>query len=138
MHPVENFKQTFNRLNSGTLHLVGELYAPGIHFEDPLHTIDGIEALERYFANLYDGVVYCQFDFSPGIIAGNEASIPWVMELEHARLRPGQRARIPGISHLRFDDRQVTYHRDYFDVGQLLYERIPVLGALVRSIKKRL
>lgn len=138
MQPVEKFKTIFNKLNSDTLHLVEELYSPDVRFEDPLHEINGTEALHQYFENLYDGVVYCQFDFGDPIISGNEAAIPWVMHLEHARLRPGQRASVPGISHLRFNESHVTYHRDYFDVGKLLYERIPVLGTIVRTIKKRL
>jgi len=32
----------------------------------------------------------------------------------------------------------VTYHRDYFDLGALIYERVPVLGGLIRGIKGRM
>jgi hypothetical protein len=33
---------------------------------------------------------------------------------------------------------KICYHRDYYDLGALLYERIPILGSLIRSIKARL
>ncbi len=33
---------------------------------------------------------------------------------------------------------KICHHRDYYDLGALLYERIPVLGKLIRSIKARL
>jgi hypothetical protein len=31
----------------------------------------------------------------------------------------------------------ITEHRDYWDAAEELYEKIPVLGALMRWLKKR-
>jgi hypothetical protein len=31
-----------------------------------------------------------------------------------------------------------VYHRDYWDVAEELYEKVPVLGGLLRTIKRRL
>ena len=135
--PVSVFKENFNKLNSETLHLVDEIYAPEIHFLDPIHEVKGIENLRKYFANLYDGVVYCQFDFSEEVVQGNSAAIPWVMHLEHGNFRKGHRVAVPGISHIRFEEK-VTFHHDYFDMGKLIYERVPLLGGVVRTIKARL
>lgn len=134
---VDTFKNGFNQLSAESLHLVEDIYAPDIHFIDPIHEIKGIEPLKKYFANLYDGVVYCQFDFAPEIRGEAEATIPWVMNLEHGTFQKGKRVAVPGISHIRFEDK-VIYHRDYFDLGKLIYERVPVLGAVIRKIKARL
>ena len=32
---------------------------------------------------------------------------------------------------------QVTLHRDYWDAAEELYEKLPVVGALMRWLKKR-
>jgi hypothetical protein len=32
----------------------------------------------------------------------------------------------------------VCLHRDYFDLGAMLYEQLPLLGAVVRTLKGRL
>jgi steroid Delta-isomerase len=32
----------------------------------------------------------------------------------------------------------VTYHRDYWDAAEELYETLPLLGQLLRFIKKKL
>jgi hypothetical protein len=45
---------------------------------------------------------------------------------------------IHGSSHLRFNAvHQVIYHRDYWDAAEELYEKIPVLGSLMRLIKRK-
>jgi steroid delta-isomerase len=35
-------------------------------------------------------------------------------------------------------DGRVVYHRDYWDAAGELYERIPLLGALMRGVRRRL
>jgi hypothetical protein len=43
------------------------------------------------------------------------------------------------MSYLQFDKAgKVRYHRDYFDLGAMLYEHLPLLGSLVKTIKRRL
>ncbi len=135
---VEAFKRIFNELDSDHLHLVEELYAGDIEFRDPIHTVDGVKNLRAYFANLYDGVKSCQFTFESELVGEGEAMLSWTMHLEHGRFRRGETVHVPGMSHIRFGDGKVTYHRDYFDMGRLIYERVPLLGAVVRKIKSRL
>ena len=31
----------------------------------------------------------------------------------------------------------ITHQRDYFDLGQLLYEQMPILGFIVRAVRKK-
>ena len=45
---------------------------------------------------------------------------------------------IRGGSHLVFsEDGLVTLHRDYWDAAEELYEKLPVVGSLMRWLKKR-
>ncbi|MEL7287824.1 MAG: nuclear transport factor 2 family protein, partial [Pseudomonadota bacterium] len=62
----------------------------------------------------------------------------WTMDLQHPKLQKGAPISVNGVSHLKFRDGQVIYHRDYFDLGEMLYENLPLLGSVVRTIKQRL
>jgi hypothetical protein len=45
---------------------------------------------------------------------------------------------IRGASHVRFaSDGRVAYHRDYWDAAEELYEKLPVVGSLMRWLKTR-
>ena len=57
--------------------------------------------------------------------------------LSHPQLASGAEIEVTGISHIRYDD-LIFYHRDYYDLGEMLYEHIPAYGWITRKLKARL
>jgi len=46
---------------------------------------------------------------------------------------------VPGVTHLRFGaDGTITHHRDLFDAAGGVYETLPVVGTMLRAIKRRM
>lgn len=133
---LARFRQGFRELRHDSLHRLDELYAEDVVFEDPLHRISGRTALREYFARMYAGVEEIDFDFGDCLVGPGQAMLTWTMHLRHRRLRPGEALALPGATHLRFAA-QAYYHRDYFDAGALLYERLPLLGGVVRAVRRR-
>jgi len=128
----------YQRLDSAHLHLLAEVYAESVLFEDPAHRIQGRPALTAYFAHLYQAVTQIDFDIHTAESAGEHGWLSWTMTLRHPRLAAGAPVAVSGATRLTFDGAgQVSHHRDYFDLGALLYERLPLLGPLVRAIKGR-
>jgi limonene-1,2-epoxide hydrolase len=113
------------------------VYHPDIEFQDPLHHVSGIVALTHYFENLYTQVTSCYFHIEHTFEVKDEASVYWTMQFAHKQLNGQKPIEVQGHSHIKMLDNQVVYHRDYLDVGSMLYEHIPVLGCAVKSIKKR-
>ncbi|MEJ2513982.1 MAG: nuclear transport factor 2 family protein [Gammaproteobacteria bacterium] len=134
---VRRFQQLFRELGSDNLERLAGVYADEIVFEDPLHRVEGLASLTDYFARMYDGVEAIDFDFHDVLENEGQAMLTWTMRMTHKRLRPGEELALPGASHIRYRSDRVTWHRDYFDVGAMIYERLPVLGALVRAVRAR-
>jgi hypothetical protein len=136
---LDYFKYTFNRLNAQHLDLLDEIYTSDVWFRDPVHELQGLPALHDYYGRLYQGVVSCRFEFEAEVVDGQQGMLAWRMYFQHARFRAGETLELRGVSHLKFhDDGKVYYHRDYFDMGEFIYERVPVLGGIIRGIKNRL
>lgn len=135
---VERFKDAFNRLNGQNLDLLESLYTRDVEFRDPVHELHGRDALRDYYARLYEGVESCRFEFSDQVIDGDRVVLVWTMQVRHARFQKGRTITLEGASHLLFAGDKVRRHHDYFDMGQFIYERVPVLGGLIRLIKSRL
>ena len=135
---LERFLNTYQRLNRDNLDLLGGIYSDDIRFSDPAHSLNGLSALRDYFAELYANVEQIAFDFSSPWISNDQVFVQWVMRLRHPRLNRGGEVQVPGISCLHFaENGLVDEHRDYFDLGLLLYEQLPLLGPLVRAVKRR-
>ncbi len=139
LRPLDHFKNTFNQLDKNHLDLLEQIYAPDVQFRDPVQSLTGLPALRDYYGRLYEGVIACYFTFDAEVIEGQQGVLVWTMFFEHSRFRAGEKLELRGVSHLQFlDDGRVHHHRDYFDMGEFIYERVPVLGSVIRAIKNRL
>lgn len=135
---ADRVRAIFNAMGRDTLHLVDELYAPGVVFIDPFHRVEGSNALREYYRNMYANVLSIRFDFEGETRGADELALYWRMTYSHRRIGGGAPVTVPGCSRLLFDaNGKVVLHRDYFDAGGMLYEHLPLLGRLVRFIKGR-
>ncbi|WP_162046634.1 nuclear transport factor 2 family protein [Vibrio taketomensis] len=135
---VTAVSSVYKQLNKANLHLLEGLYHPNVVFEDAAHRLEGWGELKHYFESLYSTVHSCTFDIQETQQQGDSGFITWVMALEHPKLQRGGTVYVNGVSHLKFSQGQVIYHRDYFDLGEMLYENLPILGSVIRTIKHRL
>lgn len=136
---LDTFLQTYQTLNKRNLHLLGKIYADDIVFTDPAHEVCGLSELQAYFANLYDNVTSIHFDFTDTMQQNRHANVCWIMHFNHPKLAGGKTIQVEGSTHLVFNKAgKVVRHRDYFDLGQMLYEHIPALGKAVQLFKRRL
>lgn len=136
---MDNFLKTYNRLDAGNLELLDDIYSEHVRFVDPAHEIVGLGRLRAYFAVLYANVNSIEFDFLREMRVGDEGYVQWRMTFSHRRLRGGRPVVVEGASYLQFDvTGKVSFHRDYFDLGAMLYEHLPVLGRVIGELKRRL
>jgi steroid delta-isomerase len=119
--------------NVGTL---AELYSSNAYFKDPFNEVTGHAAIMAIFEHMFRQVDEPRFVITHSILQDENAFIMWDFSF---RMKGGStRQSIHGSSHLRFGQNQkVEYHRDYWDVAEELYEKIPVLGSLMRFLKRR-
>ena len=134
---LRRFQQLFNNLCTGNMAELGSVYSNNVRFTDPFTTVHGIDELTGYFTDAYTNVISCDFEFADPVISGEDVCIPWVMHLQHRRIRKGKLVEVDGISQLVIRDGRVISHRDYFDVGQLLYENLPVVGGVIRWLRSQ-
>lgn len=135
---LSKFADIYTGLNKSNLHTLKNIYHSDIKFKDPLHEVAGIAQLISYFENLYTNLASCTFDITHQILSDKEAAIYWDMTYVHPKLNGGKAISVSGHSHLKALDGKVIYHRDYLDVGAMLYEHIPVLGHMVRYVKNNI
>ncbi len=89
------------------------------------------------FSGRAQGLNSCRFEFLD-IHAGPAASwMRWNMHYSHPRLKRGAVLKLEGASLLQHRDK-VYFQQDYYDMGAMLYEHLPLLGGAIGAIKRRM
>ena len=109
-------------------------------FEDPITRVEGIDALKEYYIHAYGNVKSIRFDFRNIIEAENTYTCEWDMYFQAKMLNFGKEVVVRGLSLLVFDEEssKIIRHRDYLDLGEMVYEQIPGVGSVVRLLKSQL
>ena len=136
---MEHFLEVYRKLDRNSIEMIDTIYTKDITFKDPAHEIIGLEKLRIYFTSLYQNVTHIDFEFKDPLRTTNDAYVQWQMRFAHPRLCKGETINVNGATFLRFSpDNKVHFHQDFFDLGAMLYEHIPILGQAIKSIKRRL
>lgn len=134
---VERVVAFYERLQPADLGRLGALYADGVYFKDPFNEVRGVPAIERIFRHMFEQVDAPRFVIHDAVIQGEQGFVTWDFRFRMRRFNRDEQV-IRGASHLRFDMAGlVVFHRDYWDAAEELYEKLPVLGGLMRFLRRR-
>jgi hypothetical protein len=116
---------------------VARYYAEDAYFRDPFNEVRSAPSIERIYAHMFDQVVRPRFRVTGRWPGEDGTMLTWDFMFEMRG--SGRTETVQGATHLRFGmDGRIVYHRDYWDAAGELYERIPLLGALMRGVRRRL
>ena len=120
----------YEALQPASLDRLVALYAEHCRFKDPFNNVQGRAAVRHVFAHMFETVAAPRFVVNDALAEGDQCFLRWDFHAGDFVIR--------GASHLRFDAAGlVSEHRDYWDAAEELYEKLPVLGALMRWLKRR-
>ena len=133
-----DYWHTFDRRS---LARIAERYAEDARFRDPFNDVRGHGELHRIFAHMFDALDEPRFRIAETIYDAdsNRATLIWDFDFRIRKLAPHRPRRISGNSVIRFGaDGRVLEHIDYWDAASELYEHLPLIGTLLRWLKRRM
>ncbi|MEQ1532605.1 MAG: nuclear transport factor 2 family protein [Sideroxydans sp.] len=126
----------FEQVSPQSVKDIAELYDANAYFKDPFNEVRGQANIIHIFEHMFTQVDAPRFIIKQSILQDADAFIVWDFEFRMSGTK--QLQTIHGSSHVRFNTAgKVAYHRDYWDAAEELYEKIPVLGSLMRFIKRK-
>jgi ketosteroid isomerase-like protein len=117
---------------------VARYYAANARFTDPFNDVTGIAAIQQIFAHMFQALERPHFVVTEQVVQGQQCFMTWEFRFGFKNFKKGEPQVILGATHLVFSDSGlVTLHRDYWDAAEELYEKLPVVGGLMRWLKRR-
>jgi hypothetical protein len=128
----------FEALTPQSVPQLHALYDAQAHFKDPFNEVQGLPEIERIFRHMYVALDGPHFVITGQLVDGAQAFLTWEFRFRFKRFDTQTLQTVRGGSHILFNEQGlVTLHRDYWDAAEELYEKLPVVGGLMRWLKKR-
>ena len=128
----------FETLTPDSVAHLHTLYDAQARFKDPFNEVQGLPEIERIFRHMYVALDQPHFVITGQLVDGAQAFLTWEFRFRFKRFDTTTLQTVRGGSHVVFNEQgRVTLHRDYWDAAEELYEKLPLVGGVMRWLKKR-
>ncbi len=135
---VDLIVDAFQTLTPAGVEALDAIYATDARFKDPFNNVQGVAEIQRIFRHMYASLESPHFIVTGRIVQGAQCFLTWEFRFGFRRFKRGEAQCILGGSHLLLNDEgRITLHRDYWDAAEELYEKLPVVGSVMRWLKRR-
>lgn len=135
-HHLQIVIHFFDHIAVDSVHHLAKLYTDDAYFKDPFNEVSGIDNILPIFTHMFTQVDEPRFVVTGSVLQGEQAFLTWDFSFRMKRFSSDEQC-IRGATHIRFAaDGRVEFHRDYWDAAEELYEKLPVLGTLMRGLKR--
>ena len=135
---LDRIIETFQTLRPVDVEALDTLYAPDACFKDPFNDVRGLPEIQRIFRHMFVSLENPRFLITERLVQGSQCFLTWEFRFRFKRFKTGQEQCILGGSHLVLNAAgRITLHRDYWDAAEELYEKLPLIGSLMRWLKRQ-
>ena len=135
---VDRVAAFFETLSPQSVDAFGSVYAPDARFKDPFNEVQGLPAIGHIFRHMYEVLEDPRFVVTGRMAQGDQMFLEWDFHFRFRRFNRERSYTIRGATHLRLDARGlICVHRDYWDAAEELYEKLPLVGALMRWLRRQ-
>ena len=128
----------FESLTPQSVADIPRYYATNARFKDPFNDVIGLADIQRIFSHMFVALDQPRFVVLERVVQGPQCFLTWEFRFRFKRFSPDTEQVILGATHVVFNEAGlVTLHRDYWDAAEELYEKLPVVGGVMRWLKKR-
>ena len=114
-----------------------KLFDSQVFFEDPFQKVSGVDKVYDIFQHMFKTLYAPHFIVNEIVCNEQCAYLHWTFSYQ--RSAQHQTERFTGISRVQFlETGKVLSHVDYWDAGENIYEKVPLLGSVLRLIKKKI
>lgn len=134
---VQRVIDFFEQLQAGDVQRMATLYVDDAFFKDPFNEVHTRQDIERIFGHMFTSLDSPRFQIRDAVAQGEQCFLTWDFRFRMKRFARDEQC-IRGASQIHFaPDGRIARHRDWWDAAEELYEKLPVVGGLMRWLKRR-
>ncbi|AWB32873.1 nuclear transport factor 2 family protein [Orrella marina] len=125
----------FEALRPDTLDSIATVYGPNARFRDPFNDVSGLRSIRQIYAHMFESLENPRFTVTESVEQASHLCVVWMFQFSWR----GRPIEFEGTTWFDLDERGlISRHRDFWDVSQGVYERLPVLGTVLRVLRRKM
>jgi steroid delta-isomerase len=135
---LQAYTQTFEQMTRADFReKLAVCFSEDARFKDPFNDVKGHEAILAVFEHMYATLHSPEFQIQSALLEGSKGYIDWRFFFRTGHQDYSQV--IEGMSRVRFDEEgRCKEHIDFWDSGEYVYRKVPVLGWFNNKIANKL
>ncbi len=132
MPRLDDLLTWYAALTPQSLARIGEFYAADAVFKDPFNTVRGLPAITGIYTHMFRTTEAPRFIIRERIVQADQAFVTW----DFSFTLKGRQYNVVGGTHFHFDAQGLVIdHRDYWDAAEELWQKLPLIGGMVRWLR---
>ncbi len=137
--PLQEYIRYYETMTPESVGQIRSLAREDIHFRDPFNDLHGVEKVIEVMEDMFRDTIDPKFVIVETYQKDRSAILKWEMTFTPKKIRSQEPWYVVGMSELSFDGNgKVSSHIDYWDAASYFYEKLPLIGTLIRLVKNRL
>lgn len=137
---IDAYVRFFETLTPETLDDLHLYVTPDVRFTDPFNDVTGVDAMQAIFRHMFARLREPVFKVTYRAQSTEDTCV-WFLRWQltaHAPALLGGDWAVTGMSELHLAaDGRVEAHIDYWDAGRQFYELLPLIGPIIRLLRRR-
>jgi steroid Delta-isomerase len=135
---LDRFAAYWESLTPAGVAALASYYTEDATFRDPFNHVRGYTAIQRIFTEMFERLIDPRFRVIETLQQDQAALLVWTFTFRIKAFQPKVSRTIEGTTLIRFaPDGRVREHRDYWDAAGELYEQLPLIGGVLRALRRR-
>jgi len=134
----EKLTHFFETMHSGTsIETFRSIYDDNVSFKDPFNTVAGMSSVYEIFVHMYQNLDNPRFVITEYMEKENIIYVKW--DFLFAFKDEKDESSFEGVSRLVVNAQgKIISHTDFWDAAENMYEKMPLVGSLLRFIKRKI
>ena len=132
---LNRWAEFWETLTPDTIGTARQLCASEFRFIDPFNDVIGVDRLENMLRHMFATTTDPRFFVTDRAMGERAGYLRW----DFSATISGRPFTLSGVSEIVLaTSGKVTLHRDHWDASTQVYGKVPILGAAIRLVRKRL
>lgn len=137
---LQDYIHFYETLSPASLSRLDTMFTDNARFKDPFNDVRGVENIRKVFDDMFKTIGTPQFRVVDSGFSRHDtmrATLRWTFTYRVGG--KGEPVTVEGMSDIRFaPGGKISSHIDFWDAAQGLYEHLPVIGGILRMIRRRI